>query len=373
MWGCPTPDRSIFATLSHHMPTELDLGLIERCISGEGSPDDVRALADWERRAHRHEIVANALRRVWSVDGEERPGDAERMVERVSAAVRARGPGASPAVTRPLFSRSGESIGARHRRFARTAGFSIAVAAGIAALMVGYGRSGDRPAATEPLSVAREIVTLPGERASIRLKDGSSVTLGFASRLRIPAEFAGTTRNVQLEGEAYFEVRHDSRMPFTVATATSATEALGTTFLVREYAAEREARVVVSEGRVALRSVALGPGQGTILKSGDLGRLTRGGQTSVESGVQTDRYLSWMEGGLVFDNTPLREAIADIERQYDVEIRLRDRALARRRITATFRNEQLSNVLGVLSFMLDVTPHRRGRVITLSSSSSPKP
>src|SRR5207253_457823 len=82
---------------------------------------------------------------------------------------------------------------------------------------------------------AREYVTAPGQRLAVSFSDGSRVLLGVASRLRVPRDYGVRTRAVELEGEAYFVVRHDPAHPFLVRTAHGTTEDLGTEFDVRAY------------------------------------------------------------------------------------------------------------------------------------------
>jgi ferric-dicitrate binding protein FerR (iron transport regulator) len=108
------------------------------------------------------------------------------------------------------------------------------------------------------------------------------------------------------------------------------------------------------------------------LQSGDLGRIDSTGASTLRRNVDLSVYVGWAEGVLTFDETPLQDAIARLGRWYDLDIQLTDTALARRRFTATFHDEPVSQVLRTLEIALDVRARQTGRLVTLSPSSSPQ-
>src|SRR5262249_18634375 len=152
-----------------------------------------------------------------------------------------------------------------------------------------------------------------GQRATVQLADGSRVVLGVDSRIRYPRGFGKQGREIDLVGEAYFDVVHDARVPFRVRTPHGVSEDVGTRFAVRAYAGESSARVVVEEGFVAV-------GHGVTLGAGDLARVTRQAAPHVVHGAPVARLLAWTHGQLNFVNTPLREVVADLRRWYDVTV-----------------------------------------------------
>lgn len=156
-------------------------------------------------------------------------------------------------------------------------------------------------------------VTAPGQRAEVLLRDGTRVRLAPASQLRVATDYGIGRRDVYLDGEAYFDVTHDERRPFTVFTANASAQDLGTQFSVRSYPGEGAVEVVVREGSVALSGV--GP-----LEAGDVGRLTAKGRTDVRRGVDADSALGWLDGRLVFHDAPLADVLRDVGRWYDVEV-----------------------------------------------------
>ena len=212
----------------------------------------------------------------------------------------------------------------------------------------------------------REYATAPGQRAMVRLPDGSQVTLSVASRLRYPESFPGAARReIHLEGEAVFEVKHDSRRPFVVHSGDAVTEDLGTTFSVRAYPTDTAVRVVVTEGSVELRARRLPAGRrGVVLVAGQLGELNRNGNTVVRSEANASRYLAWRDGRLTIDDTPLRIALPELSRWYDLHFVLHDPTLGNRILTASFGGDSVTQTLDLVAAALDARYERVGRTVT---------
>jgi ferric-dicitrate binding protein FerR (iron transport regulator) len=211
----------------------------------------------------------------------------------------------------------------------------------------------------------REHVTARGERSTFQLPDGTPVILAAASRLRYPASFGPSDgpRHVYLEGKALFAVQHDARRPFVVHTAHGVTEDLGTRFSVQAYATDTAVEVVVAEGSVALRQRA-SVEAGTFVRPGQIGRLTRGGEAVVSTPGDLDRYLAWTQGRLVFEDTPLRDAVAELSRWYDLDFVLADSTLGARHLTAVLAGEAIPETLTLLGSTLDIAYERHDRTVT---------
>ena len=211
----------------------------------------------------------------------------------------------------------------------------------------------------------REVSTAAAQRAVVRLRDGTQVTLAPKSRVRYAADYGKAHRDVYLDGEAYFQVARNERLPFRVHTVATLTEDLGTAFVIRAYADQIATEVVVAEGRVALwrarpDTIAVEAQPALVLGARDLGQLGASGAATLRRGVDVDRQLAWTRGVLAFDGTTLREAVRTLGRWYDVEIRLddADRALGGRRFTATFTNEPIDLVLQRIALTLGLSVER---------------
>jgi ferric-dicitrate binding protein FerR (iron transport regulator) len=104
-------------------------------------------------------------------------------------------------------------------------------------------------------------------------------------------------------------------------------------------------------------------GQLVTLHPGQLATLFPRARPTV-SQVDTSIYLAWTEGRLVFTKTPLREAARELARWYDLDVRLADKSLANRHVTASFKDESPAEVLEYLANALDVRYERDGRTVT---------
>lgn len=210
----------------------------------------------------------------------------------------------------------------------------------------------------------RVLSTPSGQRASFQLSDGTKVILSVASTLRHPPTFDASVREIALEGEAYFEVAPDTRRPFVVRARDLVAEDLGTEFLVRAYPEDAAPSVVVRDGRVALR-LATAPSHAArqVLLAGQLGRLAADGRPTVEQ-ADTSAYFAWTQGWLVFDAVPLRNAIPQLNRWYDLDFRLADSSLGEVPLTAMFRNQPTDEVLQLLAASLGMRQVRQGRKVT---------
>jgi transmembrane sensor len=218
------------------------------------------------------------------------------------------------------------------------------------------------------VAMAERVVTVPrGQQARFQLPDGTGVLLGAGSTLRHPPVFAGRSREVTLEGEAYFTVEHDERRPFRVRAGNLIATDLGTEFLVRAYPEDRSARVVVRSGEVAIRAAATQAARGKdqVVRPVELGRLEPSGVPRVER-ADTAAYFAWTRGTLVFDGTPLREALPQLSRWYNLEFQLADTSLGGIPLSGRLDQTHTEARLDLLAGSLGLEQTRRGDVVTLS-------
>lgn len=209
-------------------------------------------------------------------------------------------------------------------------------------------------AAYEP--VFKEITTKSAERASIQLGDGSSVMLNSGSKLITPDIFESNKRVVELQGQAFFEIKPDSERPFYVHTNKAVIEVVGTSFDVRSYDDENEIRVVVRDGAVSMSS-SLEETNRRLLSRGDIGSLNRLTMDLHSSAVDDiDQYLGWMEGRLIFKSTPVPEVFAHLQRWFDVDIKtdVMSENLANKKFTADLKPRTIDDVMEVMAMSMDI-------------------
>ncbi|MDN5213708.1 FecR domain-containing protein [Fulvivirgaceae bacterium BMA12] len=207
----------------------------------------------------------------------------------------------------------------------------------------------------------KETSTKSGQQSSITLSDGTKVILNAESTLKRPAFFSDSTREVTLSGEAYFEVAKDAKRPFVVHTNDLTTKVLGTTFNIKAYPEENKAIVSLVEGSVEVRmkqdergdkeSFMLVPDQQIILnKSTKISNIVSFDQTAV---------AGWKDNQFVFDNIPLKDVIAIIERRYGVDIDVENKTILTCMIKSRFNNETLEAILEVISFGTNATYRKK--------------
>ena len=179
------------------------------------------------------------------------------------------------------------------------------------------------------------ISTPRGGQYQITLPDGTHVWLNAGSTLKYPSRFTGVERIVELEGEAYFDVRQqaldsrrlmgkvggssvsslEAKVPFIVKTRHQTLKVLGTQFNISAYADEPETQTTLVEGSVRLAAT----GGSVTLAPGEQGRLQDDG-TLYKQRVDVTPYTAWKAGNFYFDDTPLSEMMKQIARWYDVEV-----------------------------------------------------
>ncbi|TWI81008.1 FecR family protein [Chitinophaga japonensis] len=155
-----------------------------------------------------------------------------------------------------------------------------------------------------------------GGQFRIVLPDGSKVWLNAASSLRFPTAFSGKAREVQLTGEAYFEIAKDPAMPFEVKVNDMAVQVLGTHFNVMAYPDEHSIRTTLLEGAVRVQHA----GEHIRLQPGEQAQLSSAGKMTVNKSVDIEGVMAWKNGYFNFDREPLEGVIRQIGRWYDVEI-----------------------------------------------------
>jgi transmembrane sensor len=212
--------------------------------------------------------------------------------------------------------------------------------------------------------------TRRGQSATVQLSDGSRVRLAPESRLTVVGAFGDSARELSLQGEAEFQVQHDSTRPFRVRTATSVIEDIGTRFGVRAYTGEPTVTVAVAEGVVSLarrsaRAPEPRPSSAVLLRVGDLGTVNTRGEVLVSRGAPTANALAWTTGQLKFANQPLPLVLATIARWYDLDIHVGDAALARHPVTAEFSTQSVDEMLQALAVAVEATIDRNGRRVVL--------
>lgn len=192
------------------------------------------------------------------------------------------------------------------------------------------------------------VLTPKGGQYQVILSDGTHVWLNAASSLKYPVSFSGKERKVEISGEAYFEVAHNSAKPFKVVSDNQVVEVLGTHFNVNTYLDEPAVKTTLLEGSVKVSSLLENNTSGLILKPGEQAIHTV--QHIIKTQTDTEQVIAWKNGFFQFENASLESVMRQIARWYDLDVEYNGKISKRVFNGKVYRNMSLSKVLSVLSF-----------------------
>lgn len=338
-----------------------DWEALARFLAGESSPEEAARVGQWFDVNPRDRDLVHGLNA--AVVLEAASVDVEAALRQVHS--RLDEPTTPPRLTiergRPATANASSPKTSRRAVFVTTV---VAAAAAAAAVAVVTLRSSDQPTPSNPGSV-RSYATAIGHRDSVLLADGSRVILGPASRLTVSGDYGVSARTVELEGDGYFDVRHDAAKPFAVHVGHAIVEDVGTTFSIESDAGDTTS-VSVMSGSVRLRANGSPPTAGAILAAGDRGSLAPNGQVQAYPHAVSDD-AAWTTGRLVFRDASLTRVAGELRRWYGVELQVVDTALLKRTVNATFNGEPIDQVLKVIGIALNgVQIDRHGDSATVS-------
>jgi transmembrane sensor len=176
------------------------------------------------------------------------------------------------------------------------------------------------------------------------LPDGTKILLSKNSSITYPATFEGATREINLEGEGFFEVHHDATHPFIIHTQGTDVRVLGTSFNVRAYNAQ--VQVVVKTGRVRFSK----NNAEVILEKGQKGEILANSKTIIKSEVEIEKPLVQIKKlSFEFEKTSLDEVINKLNQTFEKKIVLGNDKIKNCKLTASFQEEELENIIQVIA------------------------
>lgn len=200
-----------------------------------------------------------------------------------------------------------------------------------------------------------------GQRTFVTLADGTTVWVNGKSTLTFPNRFSSRTRKVELDGEAYFDVRKNPKKQFIVSTAhQSAIKVLGTKFNVKAYKEADEVTTTLVEGKVNFefynasqypQYISMASGQKLIYNS-------QNGRTELYT-TSCEREVSWKDGKVIFRQTSLRDALDILADRYNAEFVVRENVPHDDSFSGTFTDRNLEQILN----FIDVSSKVRWRYL----------
>lgn len=261
----------------------------------------------------------------------------------------------------------------------------LAVAASLLLLGAGsawYFHSTQKP----PVPTARVIhklfnVRYGSAQQMFVLEDGTKVWLNAGSRLMYPDVFTGSSRDVELEGEAFFDVAQHASMPFLVHAGKVTVKVLGTRFNLKAYREDASVTTTLISGRVQVsmdddpeRKIILSPHEKLILvKTGEIKSISHNAlRYQVQSLPEVSsmpQETAWMENKLVFSDEPFDEVARLLERKYDVQIEFENEDLKAQHLSGVFEKESLKEVLDILRMTTRFHYQIEGKKVSLIKGS----
>ncbi len=304
--------------------------LIARVLRNEATLTEQRELGEWAESSRENSRRLAETRRVLELGVALRTGGGSQEAPTIAELLERRS-------RRRLLSRlpSVASVSWRSVRHAGMVAAAVALAGFIALISWPGGKVPSHLASTQ-------FVTGPGETVTAMLGDGTVVRLGPSSRLRV--EDARESREVWLDGRAYFAVTKNPKLPFRVRTRAGEAHVLGTRFDLE--VRDEGLQVMVVEGNVELEA------KGSRIGVSANERARVGGDAEpVRETIAPDeakRSLEWMGDFLVFEGTPLGQAAKELSLHYGLPVEVMDSVLARETVHGWFANEPLEDVMKVV-------------------------
>lgn len=272
-----------------------------------------------------------------------------------------------------LFNKINQRINARKNKIRNLWMAGISAASIVIAFTIGahtWNKS-QRDANSRKDIVYNEVLVPKGAKSQITLTDGTKVWLNGGSKLRYPSSFSNKTREVYLDGEAFFDVSENKSKPFFVHTTSIQIKVLGTAFNVKSYADDQTIETTLVRGLVEIREVKnnvltkpllIKPNErATFIKEKGITSITSNHTPqslkdvpeklpAIEvNKVNTTPIISWKEKSLVFENATLEDIATKLERWYGIKVHILNDDLKKYRYKGKFsHNETIYQVLEVL-------------------------
>ncbi len=203
-----------------------------------------------------------------------------------------------------------------------------------------------------------------GGEYRITLSDGTKVHMNSESTLTYPIAFKGDTRDVELKGEAYFEIAPDKDKPFYVLTDEIKVKQYGTAFNVKNRKSD-VIEVVLIHGSVSLIS---GDDQNEYkIKPSQLASYSKSSKDVGVETVDVEPYVAWTEGKFIFNDKTLKEIMETLSLWYDVDIHFEDKSFEKLRFTGNIpRKEPIENILKSIEFTTEVKMEVKNKTVFIN-------
>lgn len=218
---------------------------------------------------------------------------------------------------------------------------------------------------------AWEIVSNPrGNKCKVVLPDGSIVHLNYESTLKYPKQFNAEKRQVELKGEAFFDVTHIDNHPFIVKTGDLETEVFGTSFNINSFSQNDRLNVSLVTGKVQVRNTGvIEPASNGIssvfLEPGEQLSYVKNSHEMIKEEFDVEKAIGWKDGVMIFEDVSFKEFINRLERWYGVNFQIHGSPPKNWKFNGRYENETIDNILIGVKFVYKLDYKIQGSNITI--------
>lgn len=306
--------------------------LIAKFFEGQCTDDEVRKIEEWRKESIDNEKTFNRLKTIWDETGSIRPQTEVQETEAAWQKLKTK-------IQKPQAAPKWKTLSYMLPRAA-------AAVLIFASMVIFYLTQKDQTTVAVKMI---EISTQKGEKRQLSLADGSTIWLNAESSVKYPESFSGATRDIYLDGEAYFDVETNPDKPFKVHTEELVTTVLGTQFNVLAYPERENIIVALDEGKVELSYenslMALEPG-----KQVQFSKHTH----SFNKTDIINKHNQWRNNVLELDNITLKRAAIIIERWFGKRVIIDNEKLEGCLVTASFKEPTIEEVLEIVTSILSL-------------------
>ena len=211
------------------------------------------------------------------------------------------------------------------------------------------------------------LITPHGSEYTLVLSDGTEVMLNSGSKLKYPVVFNNNSREVALEGEAFFKVTKSIKTPFVVKVDKVNVTVYGTSFNVTAYNNERLVQTTLIEGSVGVSLISSKDTEIKI-KPGQQHIYNRGSGNIETKEVNTEQFIAWTKGMFLFQNEPIENILSAMSRWYNFEFKFKDESLKLQRFTLSLgKYDSITKILEMISMSSNLKFSINGNSIIVSS------
>ncbi len=308
---------------------KTDWGLLARYLAGEAGESEKASVDKWLNKSADNRKLFENIRSDWKVMDNMRKFDVDNAWEKLHTRIQA-----ADSYTPPVTLHN-------HRVFAWSGMMKIAASLLVLAMLslAVYMITG------KPGTVT--VVTASHDQRVITLPDGSRISMNEESQVRYAKDFVKETRDVELKGEAFFEVSPDKKHPFIIHSGNAEVKVVGTSFNVETGRSSGQVEVYVSTGMVQLYEHG-NESNKIMLHPGEVGTLNN--KTILGKKAENENALAWKTGRMDFRRISMAEAVKMLNKVYHANIICDDPSLAHMPLTGEYRfpDEPLDTILAVL-------------------------